>query len=135
MEHESGEERAPSGGLLASAKRLLGGLVASAQTRLEMVALDIQAEQARVIEQIVLAVAAVFLASMSILLLTLLFVVAVWDTAARLPVLGGLTALYWIGAVLCVLALRRRRRNRSRLFGTTLSELRKDWESLLGRGQ
>jgi len=120
-------------GLFTSAKHLLATFVSATKTRLELVAVDIELERSRVVRQLLLAVAAVLLAGIGIILLTLLIVVAVWDTPARLPVLGALTALYWIGVACCGYALRKRTQAPGQLFKATVEELGKDLESLTSR--
>src|SRR5262249_45710842 len=66
------EEQPREPGLFASAKNLLATLVGSVRTRLELVAVDVELERARIVRQLVLAVAAVLLAGIGVLLLTLL---------------------------------------------------------------
>lgn len=126
---EPGPAAAESSGLLASLRRLAATLVAVFQTRLELLATEVEEERVRLGRLLLLAAAAAFFLALGILTLTLFVIVLFWDTH-RLLITGLLAALY-LGVGLAIgLAARREVLARPRLFAASLSELAKDRERL-----
>jgi uncharacterized membrane protein YqjE len=123
----AGAERAAgarAGGLMSSLKQLVTTVVAIAETRLELLADELQVERQRIVQMIVLGAGALFFTACGILLLTLLVIVALWDSN-RLLAIGAFALLYIaLGCGLAVLA--RQTAAGSRLFAASLGELRKD---------
>ncbi len=99
------------------------------KTRLELVSTEIEEERERIKEIVLLAVIALFCMSLGVLLLTLLIVVAFWNTY-RLYVLSGFVIFYLGLGLIAGLVMRRKVISKPRLFSGTLSELAKDRESL-----
>lgn len=119
-------------GLLESLKRLTGTLLSIFQTRLELLANELEEERLRIRQMMFYASAALFLFSMATLLLTVFVVVMFWDSY-RLEVLGGLTAFFLCAGLLVWNALLRIARERPKLFSTSLAELTDDIERLTPR--
>ena len=99
--------------------------VAILRTRVEIISTELE-EQREWLEQLVIyGVAALFLLSFGLLLLTLFVVMMFWESH-RLLVLGIFAALYLLGGVAAVLAFRNKVRNKPKLFAATSEELAKD---------
>ena len=116
-------------GLLGSVKNLAATLVAVAQTRLQLLANEVQEEGLRLSRLWLLSIVAVFFLAFSTLLFTLLVVAAFWDSH-RLLAIGGFATLYLIIGIVLAIELRKRAAEDSRLFDASLGELAKDQERL-----
>lgn len=119
-------------GLLESLKRLAGTSLAIVQTRLELLSNELEEERLRVRQLLFYGSVALFLFGMAIMLLTVFIVVVFWDSY-RLQVLGGLTVLFFCAGLLAWNALLRAKRERPRLFSSSLAELADDIERLTPR--
>ncbi len=117
------------GGFLASLRRLISTLLEILQTRIEIVATELEEERLRIAQIAVAAFVTLFCLILAIIFGTLLIVVAFWETH-RIAVLGGFAALYLALGVAAGLVWRARTRARTRLFATTLAELTRDRERL-----
>lgn len=118
-------------GLLASARLVLGALVDIGQTRLQLASTELEEERLRVAELLLFATAALFFLGIGIVLATMLLVLLFWD-GPRLLVLTLATLLFLaIGTALAV-ALRHKARNMPPLLATTIAELQRDRDALLG---
>jgi uncharacterized membrane protein YqjE len=126
---DPGPAAAESHGLLASLRRLAATLVAVFQTRLELLATEVEEERVRLGRLLLLGTAAAFFLALGMLTLTLFVIVLFWDTH-RLLVTGLLAALYLGAGLALALAARREASARPRLFAASLSELAKDRERL-----
>jgi len=120
---------ARTGGLLTSLKQLVATLVAVVQTRLELLANEVQAEKLRLTQLLLLGISALFFLACAVLLLTVLVVVALWDTH-RLLAIGGFAALYLGTGVGFALAARARAAAGTQLFAASLAEFEKDRDRL-----
>jgi len=120
---------ARTGGLLTSLKQLVATLVAVVQTRLELLANEVQAEKLRLTQLLLLGISALFFLACAVLLLTVLVVVALWDTH-RLLAIGGFAALYLGIGIGFALAVRGRVAAGTHLFAASLGELEKDRDRL-----
>lgn len=116
---------AESSGLMASLKQLASTLLAISQTRLELLANEMEEERFRVGQMLLYGGIALLFFGLTILLLTVFIVVAFWDSY-RLMAVGGLAALYFTAGVLAMSALRTLARQRSKLFTASLAELARD---------
>ena len=121
-----------STGLLESLKRLTGTLLAIIQTRLELLANELEEERLRVRQMLFYGSVALFLFAMATMLLTVFIVVVFWDSY-RLQVLGGLTLLFLIAGLLVWNTLRSMAQERPKLFSTSLAELSDDIDRLIPR--
>ena len=117
---------------MESSKRVVGTLLTIFQTRLELLSNEIEEERLRVRQMLFYGSIALFFFGLAIMLLTVFIVVLFWDSY-RLPVIGGLTALFFLAGLLVWNALRSVARGRSKLFATSLSELDEDRARLISR--
>lgn len=120
--------RRPSG-LLGSVKNLTATLVAVTQTRLQLLANEIQEEKLRLAQLGLYAAAAVFFLCFGVLLFTLLIIVLFWESH-RVLAIGGFAGIYTLAGIVFGLAAVKRANARSRLFETSLRELNKDLERM-----
>lgn len=118
-----------STGLAESLQRMASTLIAIFQTRLELLANEIQEERLHVEQMILYGSIALLFFALSIMLLTVFVVVLLWDSH-RLLVLGSLAALFLVAGLMLWGALRRMARERHKLFSASLAELTDDRERL-----
>jgi uncharacterized membrane protein YqjE len=126
------EEPGPIGGLVKSVANLFASLLALAQTRLELLTTELQAEMHRVAEILVWTLIALLSAGMGLFLAALAIVFVFWDTH-RIAAAVGVTVAFFTLAVVAVLVLRAKVRGRPRLLEATLAELNRDREQLRSR--
>jgi uncharacterized membrane protein YqjE len=120
-----GEGTAARGGLLRSIRQLAGTLIGAAQTRLGILATELEEERLRLERMLLFALAAAFCTGMTVLLAVAFVVIYFWDTH-RLLAVGGLAAGFLFVAAACALILRDVVRSRPKLFAVTRGELAKD---------
>lgn len=129
------DERAPGGqspGLVQSLRRLAATLIALLQTRLELLANELEEERVRLVQVLLWGCIALAFLLLGVVMLTLFVVVLFWDTHRVL--VSGLLALTFIAIGLAAVAVARSRaRARSRLFSASLAELANDREQLTPR--
>jgi uncharacterized membrane protein YqjE len=116
-------------GIVRSGRRMLAILVGMARTRLNLLAVELMQEKSRIWLMLVLTALALIFASMGLLMLSLLVVVAFWEES-RLLAIGCLLAFYVAATVTTLLVLRQRAKAGSKLFAGTLRELSKDSDAL-----
>jgi uncharacterized membrane protein YqjE len=116
-------------GLFDSIRRLLAGLVAIAQTRLELVTTELAAEIQRAVGVLLWAAVALFFAGLSVLMIAITVVVFAPE-AWRVRVAALVCATFVGGAIGAGLVVRRRVAERPSLLAASLGELRKDREAL-----
>jgi uncharacterized membrane protein YqjE len=121
-----------SGGLSDSLRRLAGTGVALAQTRLELLAAELEEEKLRLGNLLVFAAAAILLLDLGIVLLAVFLTVLFWDLD-RLLVLGILTTAFLVSGAIAAVAAMRLARAGSKLFAASLAELAEDREALRER--
>lgn len=117
------------GGLFDSLRALAATLVATGQTRLELLSTEIEEERVRLGAILLWALIALFCAALCVVLAALWVVVFFWDTH-RLLVLGVLVFLFLLGAMLAGLVALGKAKTKPRLFATSIRELSKDREQL-----
>jgi uncharacterized membrane protein YqjE len=120
-------EKAPPGpaGFVGSLRSLGDGLLASAQDRLDLFAIELQEEKFRLIQTFIWISAALFTAMMAVTFASLTLVYLFWETA-RLAVLGGLTVLYAGVLVGIIVAFRAYLARQPNPFAATLHEIGED---------
>ncbi len=118
-----------SQGLFASLRQMLANLLALAQVRVELLTTELSAEVQRAVGVVVWAFVALFFGGLTVLMLALTVIIAVWDEH-RLLAAGLFCALFLAVTVVAGYVVRGRLRSRSRLLGATLDELRRDREAL-----
>lgn len=123
------EEAGRPPGLLASLRSLGSTALEIVYTRIELVAVELDEERARLGAALGLALAAVFCLALGVLLAVLFLVVLFWDTH-RLVILGLLSTAFLVAGTLALLGIRRRLSQRPRLFSRTLEELARDRREL-----
>lgn len=113
-------------------RNLAATAVGVLQTRLELLATEVEEERLRLLQIVTWAAISIFLLALGILMATSFLVVVFWDTH-RVLVTGLLAVLYLGLGVAAGLAARSRARGRSKLFSGSLAELAKDREQLISR--
>lgn len=121
-----------SSGLLASVRTLGSTVIAAVQTRLELLATEVEDERIRLTRLWLLATIALFLFALSVLTATLFVIALFWDTH-RLLAIGVLFVLFVLGGCAVAWQARKESRAKPRLFSTSLNELAKDREHLSAR--
>jgi uncharacterized membrane protein YqjE len=112
-------------GFVDSLRALGDGLLASVESRLELVSIELQEEKFRLIQMFFWISAALFTGMLAILFISLTVVYLFWENA-RLAALGGLALLYTGAFVAIVILFRRFLARQPRPFAATLEELGKD---------
>lgn len=123
------EDSPRSGGLSDAIARLGGTALALLRTRLELVTVEFEEERERATELLVLVLSAVLLALFALLFASL-FVIAYFWEAYRLWAIAGVTLFYVVLAILTIMRLQQRRRDKPAAFAATLAELGHDASSL-----
>jgi uncharacterized membrane protein YqjE len=118
-------------GIVQSGRRILAILVGMVRTRLGILAIELMEEKSRIWLMLVLTALALIFASMALLMLSLLVIVAFWDEN-RLLAIGGLLVFYLVAAGASLLVLRYKAKMGSPLFSHALRELSKDTDELNG---
>lgn len=118
-------DTAPRGGLYASLRGLFSTALSLLQVRLELLAVEIQEEKARVVGLIAYSIGAVLLLGAGAIFLAVFVTVLLWDSN-RLLALGVFSGLFLASGVFCLLAARRLAGTPSGLFAASLAELSKD---------
>lgn len=115
--------------LFDSLRRLLAGVVAIAQTRLELVTTELAAEIQRAVGVLLWAAIALFFGGISVLMIAITIVMATPEPYRWLS--AGLVAAAFVAtAVAAALVVRRRVRDRPPFLAASLGELRRDREAL-----
>lgn len=115
--------------LLSSIKGLVSTGASIAQTRLELLSVDVQIARSKFISLLIMIISALFFLFFGLVMLALFIVIYSWETD-RMMALGLLTAAFLsIGAILAVLILQALR-NMPRLFEASIAEFAKDREEL-----
>ena len=121
----------PESGLFASLRRMLATLIALVQTRLELVGVEIEEQIAHAASLLLWSIAAIFFASLSVLLLALTIVVAFWEQH-RLLAASLVTAICTLAAIVAAVVARHQLRTRPRLLSMLASEFERDVAALDG---
>jgi uncharacterized membrane protein YqjE len=119
------EGAAARGGLLQSIRHLAHTLLGAAQTRLEILATELEQERVQLEHMLLLALAAAFCLVMGIVLCVALVVLFYWDTH-RLAAVGILAASFIAAGAVLGLILRDKAKTRPKPFAITRGELAKD---------
>lgn len=121
-------DASPRSGIFTSLRGLLATGIALAQTRLELLATELQEEKARLFGLLIFGGAALILLAAGVVFLAVFLTVLLWDSS-RLLVLGVFAALFLVGGGVSLLIARRHARAPSHLFVASLAELSRDRES------
>jgi uncharacterized membrane protein YqjE len=118
-------------GLFASLRQMLANLLALAQVRVELLTTELSAEVQRAVGVVVWAFVALFFGGLTVLMLALTVIIAVWDEH-RLLAAGLFCAGFLAVSAVAGYVVRTRMRSRPRLLAATLDELRRDRDALAG---
>ncbi len=122
MQHAPGNSGSGVGARLRSYAADAIGIL---QTRLELLATEIAEEKLRLGSFLGYAAVAFFFLGFGAVMLALLLTVLLWDSH-RLLALGMFTALFLAIGIIAALVAARHRRQASRLFAASISELEQD---------
>lgn len=114
-----------------SAGRFGASLLAMLQTRAELASVELQEEAQRALRYLVLSLAALFMAAMTVILITFFVILLFWDDNP-LTAVAVLAVLYGAGAFALMAKVKSEIRSRPALLAQTLAELRKDVECMRG---
>jgi uncharacterized membrane protein YqjE len=117
----------------SAVRRLLGGLLSLARTRLELIGIDVAEEKDRLLLTLFIGLGSMLFGLMALLTLTALIAAAFWDSY-RWQALAGLTLLYLLGALFCGWKAWSRVRHAPPIFATTVAELEKDIDAFRAAG-
>lgn len=112
-------------GLIASLGRLASTLTEIAQTRLELLSADLDADREHLLALLLLALTALFCLGLGVLLATILVVATFWDTH-RVLALGLLSGGFLCASLVAWRVAAARVRHKPRLFAGSLAELARD---------
>ena len=115
--------------LLSSIKGLAATGASIAQTRLELLSIDVQIARSKFISLLILIVGALFFLFFGLVMLALLIVIYSWE-ADRMMALGLLTAAFLIIGLILTLLITQSLRTMPKLFEASIAELAKDREEL-----
>ena len=116
---------AARGGLLQSIRHLAGSVLAAAQTRLEILATEIEEERLRLEQLLLLALAAAFCLGMTVVLSIAFVVIYFWDSHRLLTIAVFAAAFLAVAAALGWI-LHAKVKMRPKPFSVTRGELAKD---------
>ncbi len=116
----------------ATLRARLDAVLGLAQTRLELLALELHEEKLRLARLLLMTVLAALFLGSALLLAVLWLTAALWDSH-RLLALGTGTVLLALGGVAAATAAARTLAAGSRLFAASLDELRRDRSALASR--
>jgi len=115
--------------LLSSIKNLFSTGASIAQTRLELISVDVKISRTQFISLLVMIVSALFFLFFGLVMLALLIVIYSWESD-RMMALGLLTSAFlMIGCILALLIMQSLR-TMPKLFEASIAELAKDREAL-----
>lgn len=112
-------------GLLASLRGMLGTTLTLLQTRLQLLATELEEERQRLLALLLWGAIAVLALGAGLVFLAVFLTVLLWDSH-RLLVLGIFAAAFVTAGVLAVVLTMRLARSPSGLFGASLAELSRD---------
>ena len=115
--------------LLSSIKGLASTGASIAQTRLELLSLDVQIARSKFISLLVMIISALFFLFFGLVMLALLIVIYSWETD-RMMALGLLTTAFLSVGLILVFLITQSLRKMARLFEALITELAKDREAL-----
>lgn len=115
--------------LLSSIKNLAATGASIAQTRLELLSIDVQIARNRYLQLLVMIMCALFFLFFGLVMLALLIVIYSWESN-RLLALGLLTGAFLSIGLVFVLFIRQSLRHMPKLFEGSIAEFMKDKEEL-----
>jgi uncharacterized membrane protein YqjE len=125
------EASAPMG-IMDALRCFLGTWVAVLKTRVELIGTELEEQREWLEKLVILSLVALFCLSFGVVFLTLFITMLFW-AEYRQYVLGAFAALYLIAGLLALFAVRKKGKNKPKMFSTTFSELEKDERDLIGK--
>jgi len=111
----------PADGIVRSVRRMLAIVVSMAKTRLRLLAVEARLELNSIWLLLALTVLALIFVAMFLLMLSLLVIIAYWETS-RLLAIGSLLGLYVAATTVTLLILRHKGKSASSLFAASLKD-------------
>jgi uncharacterized membrane protein YqjE len=115
--------------LLSSIKNLVATGASVAQTRLELLSVDVQIARTKFISLLVMIVCALFFLFFGLVMLSLLIVIYSWESD-RILVLGLLTGSFLMISLILALLIKQSLSTMPKLFEASIAEFAKDREEL-----
>jgi uncharacterized membrane protein YqjE len=115
--------------LLSSIKNLFSTGTSIAQTRLELISVDLQIARTKLISLLVMIVSALFFLFFGLVMLALLIVIYSWESD-RMMALGFLAGTFLSIGLILALLIMQSLRTMPKLFEASIAELAKDREAL-----
>ena len=115
--------------LLSSIKNLAATGASIAQTRLELLSVDVQIARSKFISLLVMIICALFFLFFGLVMLALLIVIYSWESDRMLALSLLTSGFIAIGLILAILIMRSLR-TMPKLFEASIAELAKDREEL-----
>ena len=115
--------------LLSSIKNLVSTGTSIAQTRLELISVDVQIARSKLISLLVMIVSALFFLFFGLVMLALFIVIYSWESD-RMMALGLLTGTFLVVGLILALLIMQSLRTMPKLFEASIAELAKDREAL-----
>ncbi|WP_114638527.1 phage holin family protein [Polynucleobacter necessarius] len=115
--------------LLSSIKNLASTGASIAQTRLELLSVDVQIARNQFLRLLVLMICALFFLFFGLVMLALLIVIYSWETDRVLALTLVTCAFLSIGAIMALVVIQSLRKM-PKLFEASISELAKDCKAL-----
>jgi uncharacterized membrane protein YqjE len=115
--------------LLSSIKNLFSTGTSIAQTRLELISVDVQIARTKLISLLVMIVSALFFLFFGLVMLALLIVIYSWESD-RMMALGMLAGTFLSIGLILALLIMQSLRTMPKLFEASIAELAKDREAL-----
>ncbi len=126
---ESTPAAAAGKGLLQSLTHLTGTFIGVVQTRLSLLATDVELGNQQLMGMLALALTAAFSVGVGVVLTILVIVLAFWDSH-RLLVLGALAVIFLLAGIGTWRVAQHRMRTQPKPFAASLLELGKDRQFL-----
>jgi uncharacterized membrane protein YqjE len=115
--------------LLSSIKNLAATGASIAQTRLELLSVDVQIARSKFLQSLVMIVSALFFLFFGLVMLALLIVIYCWESDRILALSLLTSAFISIGVILAAIVIQSLR-TMPKLFEASIAELAKDAEEL-----
>lgn len=115
--------------LLSSIKNLAATGASIAQTRLELLSVDVQIARNKFLSLLVMTVSALFFLFFGLVMLSLLIVIYSWESD-RMTALGFLTGAFLVIGILFTVVTMRALQTMPKLFAASIAELAKDQDTL-----
>lgn len=130
MSQEEESEGGQAGiGLMRSVRQMFGTLLEMVQTRIELIANEVEEEREHLRLLVLYGLLAVLFLAIGLMMVTLFLVLLFWDEH-RLTVVGVFAGFYLFLGLTGLLLVRRQQQRRSRFLSATVAELQMDRDQL-----